>query len=230
MAFKSIIGAACTCLLVTSINANAAIINTLSGVDYEWLELTETAGMSRLDVETELMNPSSSLYGYEYASRELVHDLFLSYTPWNGISGRHTESAVVQGREQFLFDFGVLYTNYYPGTQSATDINENLFTYSYYRLSRAFYGFGDECGTGLSCYAYQDLFLDSSVSPVGANLQASQGYEYPYESVGTVSNGLADTGYGSLLIKSTVVPLPAAVWLFGSGLIGLIGIARRKKA
>jgi len=26
------------------------------------------------------------------------------------------------------------------------------------------------------------------------------------------------------------VPLPAAVWLFGSGLIGLIGIARRKKA
>jgi hypothetical protein len=26
-----------------------------------------------------------------------------------------------------------------------------------------------------------------------------------------------------------VVPVPAAVWLFGSGLIGLIGIARRKK-
>ena len=28
----------------------------------------------------------------------------------------------------------------------------------------------------------------------------------------------------------TLVPVPAAVWLFGSGLIGLIGIARRKKA
>ena len=27
----------------------------------------------------------------------------------------------------------------------------------------------------------------------------------------------------------TVVPVPAAVWLFGSGLIGLIGLARRKK-
>ena len=26
------------------------------------------------------------------------------------------------------------------------------------------------------------------------------------------------------------VPVPAAVWLFGSGLIGLNGIARRKKA
>jgi len=29
---------------------------------------------------------------------------------------------------------------------------------------------------------------------------------------------------------TTVVPVPAAVWLFGSGLIGLVGIARRKKA
>ena len=30
--------------------------------------------------------------------------------------------------------------------------------------------------------------------------------------------------------SNTVVPVPAAVWLFGSGLIGLIGVARRKKA
>ena len=27
---------------------------------------------------------------------------------------------------------------------------------------------------------------------------------------------------------TTVVPIPAAVWLFGSGLLGLIGVARRK--
>jgi hypothetical protein len=27
----------------------------------------------------------------------------------------------------------------------------------------------------------------------------------------------------------TVVPIPAAVWLFGSGLLGLLGLARRKK-
>ena len=30
--------------------------------------------------------------------------------------------------------------------------------------------------------------------------------------------------------SSSPVPLPAAVWLFGSGLLGLVGIARRKKA
>ncbi len=31
-------------------------------------------------------------------------------------------------------------------------------------------------------------------------------------------------------VAPAVVPIPAAVWLFGSGLIGLVGIARRKKA
>jgi hypothetical protein len=31
-------------------------------------------------------------------------------------------------------------------------------------------------------------------------------------------------------LTESSVPIPAAVWLIGSGLIGLIGIARRKKA
>ena len=31
-------------------------------------------------------------------------------------------------------------------------------------------------------------------------------------------------------IVTTVIPVPAALWLFGSGLLGLIGISRRKKA
>lgn len=33
----------------------------------------------------------------------------------------------------------------------------------------------------------------------------------------------------TLAVDVTVVPIPAAVWLFGSGLIGLAGIARRSK-
>ena len=31
-------------------------------------------------------------------------------------------------------------------------------------------------------------------------------------------------------LSFTTVPIPAAVWLFGSGLLGLIGISRRNKA
>ena len=35
---------------------------------------------------------------------------------------------------------------------------------------------------------------------------------------------------GSGTITAPTIPVPPAVWLFGSGFIGLIGIARRKKA
>lgn len=39
---------------------------------------------------------------------------------------------------------------------------------------------------------------------------------------------LEDITAGHFLVKP--VPVPAAVWLFGSGLLGLVGMARRKKA
>jgi fumarate reductase subunit C len=36
--------------------------------------------------------------------------------------------------------------------------------------------------------------------------------------------------YGIFMVReATVVPVPAAVWLFASGLLGLVGIARRRK-
>ena len=38
------------------------------------------------------------------------------------------------------------------------------------------------------------------------------------------------TATTSFTSSATLVPVPAAVWLFGSGLLGLVGIARRKKA
>ena len=44
-------------------------------------------------------------------------------------------------------------------------------------------------------------------------------------------NDVPVTGYisGGYIIEYEAVPVPAAVWLFGSGLISLIGAARRKK-
>jgi hypothetical protein len=43
--------------------------------------------------------------------------------------------------------------------------------------------------------------------------------------------GIADESWGldNVQVEVSAVPVPAAVWLFGSGLLGLIGIARRKK-
>jgi len=54
-----------------------------------------------------------------------------------------------------------------------------------------------------------------------------------------VSAGAQNTSFASgsstvdgvtALFQTSVVPVPAAAWLFGSGLLGLLGIARRKAA
>lgn len=39
-----------------------------------------------------------------------------------------------------------------------------------------------------------------------------------------------DAYFDNIRVEVEAVPVPAAVWLFGSGLIGLVGMARRKKA
>ena len=54
---------------------------------------------------------------------------------------------------------------------------------------------------------------DISTSPAGTNLLNV-----------TFSDGTV------LSVDIKVVPVPPAVWLFGSGLLGLVGIARRRKA
>ena len=47
------------------------------------------------------------------------------------------------------------------------------------------------------------------------------------------NDGSIDADFDDMLVRAdfrvAAVPLPAAVWLFGSGLIGLIGMARRRK-
>ena len=49
---------------------------------------------------------------------------------------------------------------------------------------------------------------------------------------GAVAGCTADVFFDNVSFQADVsaVPVPAAVWLFGSGLLGLVGVARRKKA
>jgi len=53
------------------------------------------------------------------------------------------------------------------------------------------------------------------------------------DSVDLITQSWTDTNaspaIAPALVRTSVVPVPAAVWLFGSGLLGLIGVARRKK-
>lgn len=65
-----------------------------------------------------------------------------------------------------------------------------------------------------------DLLIDGSM--VGDILT------FGFSATATNSNG-SGVFYDNLRFDRVVVPVPAAFWLFGSGLVGLIGVARRKK-
>lgn len=77
-----------------------------------------------------------------------------------------------------------------------------------------FYGTTD--GTNFSMWAQETI--DASEDKTSAGFA---GWTAQWYMVGTIEG--FDGG-------TTVIPVPAAVWLLGSGLIGLVGVARRRKA
>lgn len=81
-----------------------------------------------------------------------------------------------------------------------------------------------------------DLVIDAAAGTIfsGWDLNEGNGTTLAAQLSNLLSDGLyinfhtpANTG-GEIRGQIQVVPIPAAVWLFGSGLLGLVGIARRK--
>ena len=92
-------------------------------------------------------------------------------------------------------------------------------------------------GNGLSAFngilqAYDSygVLLDEVITPHTPRLDTA------WATITRTSNDIAyiqASGWGGTIasvdaIEFSVVPIPSALWLFGSGLIGLIGLARRK--
>lgn len=231
MVFKSIMLAAVS--LIFSGSVSAAVYNTLNGVNYEWLELTATQGLSRDAVSQRLSDPGDVLYGYEYASRALVRDLLLSYAPWDGNDGLHGSPAVVAGLQQYINDFGALFTSTNFGLVTYTSVDGyGSVTVDDYVLTLGMMGTDAECGNwdpvdSRSCLANVEVYYSAGL-PSLAYQAANLGYDSESSFIGQY-NSISDPNVGSYLVKVSAVPVPAAVWLFGSGTLALTGFARQKK-
>ena len=83
--------------------------------------------------------------------------------------------------------------------------------------------------SSINTSTWTEITYDLGVVPVGA----TAAFLEIVQAIGPI-NGV-DLLAGEIFIDDVylgvaAVPVPAAVWLFGSGLLGLIGVARRKKA
>ena len=111
---------------------------------------------------------------------------------------------------------------------------DESLAYEMMSLSEGFDGLGyPNVGYNESPYfAYDDL----TVTPDDISVIAWTTATGCFESVSCRAfqkeiDGICGAEYGFPCVwgVAQVVPVPSAVWLFGSGLIGLIGVARRKK-
>lgn len=93
-------------------------------------------------------------------------------------------------------------------------------------------GFSSSLSVYKDTFSNNVLFTNMPVNSTSPSLFLTEvgtgEYSFSVFGQGASEAGAFSLDY-SLQIEVSAVPIPAAAWLFGSGLLGLIGIARRKK-
>lgn len=191
-----------------------AVRDTTSGL--EWLNLTQTANLSYAQVSAEL-GAGGGFESWRYASNAEVVDLFGDYFGINLNSDWYGEIPA-------FVDPGVRLASETLGDGVSTGSDEYVPNANYrligYTADTRLNGHHFVLGAR-SRWTDTDYF--TAMDPV-------QYHQYnvwdPYPLV--TSDLYADPWIGSYLVRPAAVPLPAAAWLLGSGLLLLAGGLRRK--
>lgn len=209
--------------LTLSLTANALIVDlgnitrdTISGLD--WLDLTETNGRSYNDISGKL-GTGQEFEGWRYATVVEVQALWKEFGLINGVFDPIYESDLTQ-YQAFIY---------------AVTLLGNTFN----EWKPEWYDYG---AVGITADTYEDPFSPDSPNlyQYGNGLYHAidtdswDGDSYVYRS--TILSDGANTRNGSYLVYQNSppifvppeVPVPAAAWLFGSALLGLAGIRRKK--
>jgi len=228
--------AAVTAALVVSTSTNAATISlgnltrdTSSDIvsdnnGYEWMMWNYDEKLTHSQLLSEFENVNSKFYGWNIADSSQ----FTAFLDNAGFTGSdlsnpacgdldtstvcNLSSTSVMGDEIKLWE---LMFNYEKILSSSHQYNRVFFTSPtkvYNNLTQD-YPVGEfQLGWGAPEWIGYE------------NREISQTDVYTMNDIGNVAIRYA------LVREVSAVPIPAAVWLFGSGLIGLAGLARRKKA
>jgi hypothetical protein len=230
MNLKFIIGAICACLAVVSFNSHAALISTLSSFD---------------NIGSLIAGDQSNTTSRDWATASVFHvggknitveGMTATFGDTNFSTAQYLEIGVYEsvGRHGIGLEPGALFGTFDTSTiySSNSRFSINLTAHSSFELQAntdyllvwnarpgAPYlgtkrrGSPDQMiNDGVAGFFTGEVLFSTSGGNSGSWYSGNQ-YGFDYASI----NGAV-----------SVVPVPAAVWLFGSGLIGLIAVARRK--
>lgn len=239
MVIKSIIGTTCICLAVISFNAHTALISTLASFD---------------NIGSLIAGDQSNTTSYDWATASVFHvgeknilveGMTATFGDTNSSTAQFLEIGIYESVGTHGVDlepgalFGTFDTSTIDSSSSKFSINlsaDNSFELQantdYLLVWNAQSG-APYLGTkrrgsldrmindGVAGIFTGEIMYSTSAGSSGSWYSTNQ-YGFDYASI----NGSVSTA------SLSAVPVPAAVWLFGSGLFGLIGLglARRKAA
>ncbi len=197
-----------TMAMVLSASTNAALIDndtftfdTSTGLD--WLDLSETAGIS-------YSLALSTHSGWRYATYVEVQNLF--GVLFNGYYDTDTTLHLSRSTDNAYSDQAIDVNDFQSlfGIVSSITASGKTHNYTYGLYSRG------EPSTLRAMGAYSNTEGRTDV----------QGIEF-YQAY---TSSFTASGHGTYLVRTSIVPIPTAFLLFSSGLIGLIGFAKRNKS
>lgn len=182
---------------------------TIDDAGLEWLDLTKSTNRSYNTVLGQF-GAGGEFEGWRYATTTEVRALYISAGApasfVNGPQGTTNETWIAH-----LLDLWGITTN--PGDPLATPPTPpGLFHPGSNAITGT--GFNNKITAGLAIDAFPSTTIDFASTEVE-----------------TVNRDLRRANLGSALVRADplpAVPVPAAVWLFGTALIGLIGFGKRK--
>ena len=210
MVFKSIIGAACACLAVVTFSADAALVSRLGGLavydteaDLTWLADANYAMTSGYDADG--------------AMNWVDANAWAAGLNVGGVDGwRLAPSLNADGSGPCIgynctgSEMGNLFYNVLGGIAGSSIITTHNTNYDLF--------------SNVQAYGYW------SATEYAPNTLNAWRFYMNYGRQGTSRVVLDFYAWAVQSGDVSAVPVPAAVWLFGSGLLGLIGVARCKKA
>ncbi len=211
--------------LTLCVSANAAIIDhgayttdTATGLD--WLDVTASQGRSYDDVAAQL-GAGGDFEGWQFATTEQFITLLVNAT---GLATTEIANpyGYVLSNSDLTHDIVTLMGDT-CADPTCTDPYDIRYTYGWLALpADGHQGAGN--GEVAIIFDYHDY-----INGIGTDPRTLFGYGPDYPGDGRHSpTGTTNPGLGSFLVRTSVVPVPAAAWLFGSGLIGLIGMSRTR--